>query len=53
MKHYVNCTLTHDHIRPQDFGMEAIGHFGFFKKGGEERLWPGLVERITAITPHT
>ena len=46
MKHYVNCTLTHEHIHPADFGMQAIGHFGFFKKGGEERLWPALVERM-------
>lgn len=46
MKHYVNCRVTHEHIQPSDFGMKAIGHFGFFKKGGEARLWPGLVERM-------
>lgn len=49
VKHYVNCHVTHEHIRPEDFGMKAIGHFGFFKKGGEERLWPALVERLSKL----
>lgn len=46
MKHYVNCRVTHEHIHPEDFGMRAIGHFGFFKKGGDEKLWLGLLERM-------
>lgn len=49
VKHFVNCHITHEHIRPESFGMEAIGHFGFFKKGGEERLWPGLLERMARL----
>jgi len=49
VKHYVNCTVTHEHIHPADFGMKTIGHFGFFKKGGEDRLWPGLVERAKGM----
>jgi predicted alpha/beta hydrolase len=48
-KHYVNCRITHEHIHPDDLGVEAIGHFGFFKKGGEERSWPALVERMGTL----
>lgn len=45
-KHYVNCSVTHEHIRPSDLGVEAIGHFGFFKKGGEGTLWPALLSAM-------
>ena len=27
-------------VAPHQFGMTRIGHFGFFRRGAEERLWP-------------
>lgn len=47
--HYVNCRITHEHIHPSDLGVESIGHFGFFKKGGEKKLWPALLERMKGM----
>jgi predicted alpha/beta hydrolase len=49
VQHYVNCRITHEHIHPDDLGVEAIGHFGFFKKGGEEKLWPALLGRMAGL----
>ncbi len=49
LKHYNNCRVIHEHIHPQDLGVDAIGHFGFFKKDGEEKLWPALELRMTEL----
>lgn len=49
VQHYVNCRITHEHIHPSDLGVEAIEHFGFFKKGGEEKLWPALLGRMERL----
>lgn len=43
---FVNCEVRREHLSPADLGVDHIGHFGFFKKGGEEKLWPALLERI-------
>lgn len=42
----VNCRITREHLRPADLGAQRIGHFGFFRKGGEATLWPALLQRI-------
>lgn len=46
---FVNCTVRREHLSPADLGMDRIGHFGFFKKGGEARLWPALLERMRTL----
>jgi hypothetical protein len=49
MQYHVDRTLTHAHIHAADFGSKAIGHFGSFKKCGEEKLWPGSVARMAGM----
>src|SRR5690606_13697058 len=46
LKHYINCNVIHAHIHPPELGVAAIGHFGFFKKNGEEKLWPTLAQHM-------
>jgi predicted alpha/beta hydrolase len=29
-------------IRPRDVGMKKIGHFGFFRRAAETRVWPAI-----------
>jgi len=36
---YSNAQKERVHLHPQDFGMKEIGHFGFFKKKNQEKLW--------------
>jgi predicted alpha/beta hydrolase len=31
---------------PQQLGLRRIGHFGFFRAGIGDRLWPGVLEWI-------
>ena len=33
-------------LRPREFGMKRIGHFGFFRRGAERRIWPLAVRWI-------
>lgn len=37
---YPNAKLDVQRIRPADFGVRAIGHFGFFRSKMQEPLWP-------------
>jgi predicted alpha/beta hydrolase len=30
-------------LRPRDYGLSSIGHFGYFRGAAEERLWPSWV----------
>ncbi len=46
---FVNCSMLREHLAPADLGVKHIGHFGFFKKGGDENLWPALLERVERI----
>ena len=34
----------HRHLKPQDVGMESIGHFSFFRKKSAETLWPEVIK---------
>lgn len=38
--------ITFEQLRPADFGLKAIGHFGFFKKSMQETLWPLVLDRL-------
>ena len=35
-------------LRPRDFGLSSIGHFGYFRGAAEERLWPPWVAWLLA-----
>ncbi len=36
----VNAAMERRQIAPRDVGLRAIGHMGFYRKSGAERLWP-------------
>lgn len=36
---YQNAGLRREYIRPQDYGVEQIGHFGFFHRQAPRALW--------------
>lgn len=42
---YKNAKVTHRHIFPKELGVDAVGHFGFFRKKMKTALW-GKVEAI-------
>lgn len=46
---FVHCNVHREHLAPADLGVDHIGHFGFFKKGGEVKLWPALLERMKGM----
>jgi predicted alpha/beta hydrolase len=46
MGFYENADVEHRHIRPHDFGITRLGHFGFFREGGREPLWCETIEWI-------
>ncbi len=37
---YTNAAVDYREIEPEQFGLQRIGHFGFFKSGQEKFLWP-------------
>ncbi|WP_258105428.1 hypothetical protein [Marinoscillum sp. MHG1-6] len=39
MRKYGNAKTSYQHIRPQDIGLNKIGHFGFFRSRYQEKLW--------------
>ncbi|MEH2395692.1 MAG: hypothetical protein V7K21_29930 [Nostoc sp.] len=36
---YVGATVRHEVINPLDYGLERIGHFGFFHRRAPQKLW--------------
>ena len=36
---YVGTKVRHEMISPQDYGLESIGHFGFFHRRAPQMLW--------------
>lgn len=48
LRYYRNLNLHHKHFRPADVGLNAIGHFSFFRKGSKEIFWTDLAEWLTA-----
>lgn len=45
---YASAALTRQHLRPEDLGMRAMGHFGAFRESAREALWPRIVEFLEA-----
>lgn len=39
MKRYGNSKTSFQYIKPEDLGLNSIGHFGFFKSKYQEKLW--------------
>lgn len=37
---YVNARLRRRHVLPREVGMKRVGHYGFFREGARETLWP-------------
>ena len=58
---YSGGRVEHRHLRPRDLGVEAIGHWGFFREAFRESLWeealawlgPRARERNPALLPHS
>jgi len=44
MSWYSFSQQTGRHVRPSDFGLSSIGHFGFFRAPDGLRLWPETAE---------
>jgi predicted alpha/beta hydrolase len=38
--HYTGTKAEHITVRPDDIGVRALGHFGFFREIGRDKLWP-------------
>lgn len=45
---YAGSKVDVQRLRPSDFGLRSIGHFGFFRSKGEEALWPMVPAWIEA-----
>lgn len=43
-QHYVRADMSRRHVDPAEVGVEAIGHFGFFRLESGNRLWEGVVD---------
>ncbi len=45
-KRFVNAQITSQHLRPQDFNVSKIGHFGIFKDKFKDSIWKLLLSEI-------
>jgi predicted alpha/beta hydrolase len=45
---YANAAVTRRTISPGDYGLDQIGHFGFFKRAMPKALWSDLLDWLTA-----
>jgi predicted alpha/beta hydrolase len=41
--------IDHRHIHGPELGLSAVGHFGFFRRGGAQALWPTADRWIDAF----
>ena len=46
---YENAPREVRHLAPADMGLKRLGHFGAFRAGHEQRLWPWLAERLAGL----
>lgn len=46
---YVGATVRHEIISPQNYGLESIGHFGFFHRRAPQRLWSQAEEWLRQL----
>ena len=49
LRHYGGAPRTILAIAPSDWGMSAIGHFGFFRRGAEATAWPAFWQAWQAL----
>lgn len=48
---FSNADKYYEVVKPSDYSVQSVGHFGFFRKEFEDKLWPKTVEWYTkAIT---
>jgi predicted alpha/beta hydrolase len=48
---FTKSTVEYRHIRPSDYGLGRIGHFGFFKRQCGEALWEEMITWLDARNP--
>lgn len=46
---YVGATVRHEIISPQNYGIESIGHFGFFHRRAPQMLWSQAEEWLRQL----
>jgi predicted alpha/beta hydrolase len=47
LSHYVNAKREHITISPHEVGVKKLGHFGFFRELGRDKLWPEAAEWLS------
>jgi predicted alpha/beta hydrolase len=47
-RQFTNATVEYRHVRPSDYGLAHIGHFGFFKPECGEALWEEMTTWLDA-----
>ena len=50
---YTGTELDYRVLSPQQFGLNRVGHFGFFKASHEKVLWPMVIEWLHKQSPQT
>lgn len=43
---YSKALVTRIHLKPEDYGVKTIGHFGYFQKKCSSLVWPELLSKI-------
>lgn len=46
---YVSATVNRQIILPQDYGLDKIGHFGFFHRRAPQKLWAKVEEWLNEL----
>ncbi len=49
---YSEADIFHRHIRPRDIGVDAIGHFGFFRDKFRDPLWQDTAAWLKKVAGH-
>jgi predicted alpha/beta hydrolase len=49
LEQYENSSRTRILLRPSDFDLQRIGHFGVFKERNGENLWPRMVNELNNL----
>ncbi len=44
---YIGTKAEHITVHPNDIGVRKIGHFGFFRELGREKLWPAAADWLS------
>ena len=50
---YSGVAARYECVHPSSSGLASIGHFGFFRREAEERLWPLVLADVQASLPAT